>query len=175
MIQYQTKPEETETSRRENGVIHPTVVEGSESAVKRSEVEGRQTCIQCSCADGSIQCFCSNTSGESGDSRTLCIWRMRSRRPKTVFIYNCSNLTASNPSIPTDADCNTLANLMVNGVPAELNLNVVKTNGYYNIPVESILSWEFQGCGFALFNDVGSSYNVCAKDLVCLDIATSLV
>lgn len=43
----------------------------------------------------------------------------------------------------------------------------VKVNGYYNIPAASILSWEFQGCGFAFFNDVGSSYNICAKDLVC--------
>ena len=44
----------------------------------------------------------------------------------------------------------------------------VMTNGFSNVPVSTILTWEFQGCRFAFFNEVGidSSYNICAKDFV---------
>ncbi|KAJ6500906.1 hypothetical protein C8R45DRAFT_979494 [Mycena sanguinolenta] len=143
-------------SKRDNGLPIPEIVGGTNARqIGRAagEIEGRQTCTQCPCANRSIQCFCSNTPGESGDS---------------LFIPSCSNSDPPNPNIPVTADCTTLATLMVTGAPMGSSLNFpVKTNGYYNIPVGSILSWEFQGCEFALFNDVGSSYNICATDLVC--------
>ncbi|KAJ7490787.1 hypothetical protein FB451DRAFT_1221067 [Mycena latifolia] len=134
----EAKPPAHAVEKRENGVLRDALV-------------ARQTCTQCPCANGSIECFCANTAGESGDS---------------LFIYSCSNSSPPNPNLPIPADCAALANLMVNGAPGGPNPNLpVMKNGYYNIPVGSIVAWEFQGCGLAFFNDVGSTYNVCAKDL----------
>ncbi|KAJ6548192.1 hypothetical protein DFH09DRAFT_1367026 [Mycena vulgaris] len=67
-----------------------------------------QTCTQCPCANSSIQCFCSNTPGESGDSR--------------LFIYGCSNPTPLNPNVPMPVTANytPVANLIVNGAPTGL-------------------------------------------------------
>ncbi|KAJ7687219.1 hypothetical protein B0H17DRAFT_1136356 [Mycena rosella] len=125
----------------ENGVIH--------DLREQREVERRQTCTQCPCANGSIQCFCSNAFGDD-----------------SLLIQSCGNSTPPGPTTPIAADCTALASLMVHGAPTGANPNFpVQTNGYYNIPVSSIITWEFQGCGFAFFNDVGSAYNICAKDL----------
>ncbi|KAF7358998.1 hypothetical protein MSAN_01240400 [Mycena sanguinolenta] len=149
-------------AERENGIIHnranplisTQIVGGTnarETGEAADEIEGRQTCTQCPCANGSIQCFCSNTPGERGNS---------------LFIPSCSNSVLPSPNSPIAADCMTLAALMVTGAPVGSSLNFpVKTNGYYNIPVESALIWEFQGCGFGFFNNIDSSYNICATDL----------
>ncbi|KAJ7687215.1 hypothetical protein B0H17DRAFT_1301304 [Mycena rosella] len=144
----------------ENGVIH--------DLREQREVERRQTCTQCPCANGSIHCFCSNIPG--GDSRTC------------GRDWGCSNSTPPGHTIPITADCTALASLMVHGAPAPANPSMfelpnnllsrliapsdfpVQTNGYYNIPASSLLTWEFKGCGFAFYNPVGSA-NVCAKDL----------
>ncbi|KAJ7061604.1 hypothetical protein C8F01DRAFT_1286383 [Mycena amicta] len=144
-------------------------VEARTSAIteleERGSIEERQTCTQCPCANGSIQCFCHNL--QFMDS---------------LFIFSCSNSTPPSPFIPINQDCKTLAAL-VTGAPAGANLGFpVMTNGFYNVPVASILTWEFQGCGFAYFNDAGTNYNICAKDLAntiralngfCDDVNTS--
>ncbi|KAJ6630474.1 hypothetical protein B0H10DRAFT_986511 [Mycena sp. CBHHK59/15] len=67
--------------------------------------------------------------------------------------------------IPITADCTTFASLMISGVLSGTPNFPAINNGYYNVPVGSILTWEYQGCGFAFFNDVGSTYNICALDL----------
>ncbi|KAJ6530748.1 hypothetical protein B0H19DRAFT_1082458 [Mycena capillaripes] len=132
---------------RENLVLH--MDRGNHMA----GIENRQTCTECPCANGSIQCFCSDLviPGQNGES---------------LFIDTCLNSTPPATKIPITADCTKLASLMVTGAPADPDPNFpIQTNGYYNIPSRAILSWEFQDCGFAFFNDLSSEYNICAKDL----------
>ncbi|KAJ6480346.1 hypothetical protein C8R45DRAFT_1100931 [Mycena sanguinolenta] len=111
----------------------------------------RQTCTQCPCAN------CSDTPGESGNS---------------LLIDSCSHEQPPDPSRPVAADCKTLSYLMTTGVPAVPNppsfpmqTHIYYTDTYLFVIINSILSWEYQGCGFAFFNDVGTTFNVCATDL----------
>ncbi|KAF7321239.1 hypothetical protein HMN09_00213000 [Mycena chlorophos] len=107
----------------------------STSSEEPSTVNKRQTCTQCPCANGSITCYCHTLGSQN-----------------SLFIDTCTNSTPPAASIPVGAPSGSL------GFPAQ-------TNGYYNVPVNSILSWTFQGCAFAFFNDVGTTYNICAQDL----------
>ncbi|KAJ7221299.1 hypothetical protein GGX14DRAFT_429404 [Mycena pura] len=112
-----------------------------------ARLDARQTCTQCPCANGSIQCFCHDL--QFADS---------------LFISSCSNSTPPGLFVPNTADCHTVAALMTLAPSGSFGFPVM-TNGFYNVPARTILTWEFQGCGFAFFNDLSSSYNICAKDL----------
>nr|GAT42471.1 predicted protein [Mycena chlorophos] len=65
-----------------------------------SEVNKRQTCTQCPCANGSITCYCHTLGSQN-----------------SLFIDTCTNSTPPGVTIPNYDDCLTLAAL-VSGVPS---------------------------------------------------------